>query len=61
MERKIGEVFEVDGVKVKCVKNINGRDCRYCFFAHLDCLDMPCMDIERIDKQDVIFFEELKN
>lgn len=60
MERKIGEVFEVDGVKVQCVENINGRDCCDCFFAHLDCLDMPCMDIERIDKQDVIF-EELKN
>ena len=37
MERKIGEVFEVDGVKVQCVENINGRDCRDCFFAHLDC------------------------
>ena len=60
MERKIGEVFEVDGVKVQCVENINMRDCRYCFFEHLYCLDMPCMDFERIDKQDVIF-EELKN
>ena len=60
MERKIGEVFEVDGVKVQCVENINERDCRDCFFFFFDCLDMPCMDIERIDKQDVIF-EELKN
>lgn len=60
MERKIGEVFEVDGVKVQCVENINGRDCRYCFFAHLDCLDNPCYYYERIDKQDVIF-EELKD
>ena len=60
MERKLGEVFEVDGVTVQCVKNINGKNCRDYFFAHLVCLDMQCMDIERIDKQDVIF-EELKN
>lgn len=60
MERKIGEVFEVNGAKVQCVENINRRDCRYCFFAHLGCLDMPCMDDERIDKKDVIF-EELKD
>ena len=35
MERKIGEVFEVDGVKVQCVENINGRDCCDCFFCTL--------------------------
>ena len=60
MERKIGEVFEVDGAKVQCVEIINERNCRYCYFLHLDCLAMPCLDTERIDKKDV-FFKELED
>ena len=60
MERKIGEVFEVDGAKVQCVENINEKNCNHCFFSHLDCFAMPCLDIERIDKKNV-FFKELED
>lgn len=60
MERKIGEVFEVDGVKVQCVEITNDGNCRNCYFLHLDCFAMPCLGIERIDKKDV-FFKELED
>lgn len=30
MERKIGEIFKVDGVKLKCLKYLD--DCTDCYF-----------------------------
>ena len=30
MERKIGEIFKVDGVKLKCLKYLD--DCADCYF-----------------------------
>ena len=59
-ERKIGEVFEVDGVKVQCVENKHKINCHDCFFYTLECPNTPCIDIKRKDKKNVIF-KELKN
>lgn len=41
MERKIGEVFEYQGVKIKTIKNPMGCDCRGCYF---DCEGRSCLD-----------------
>lgn len=60
MERIIGEVFEVDGVKVQCVEDKHNKCFYECFFADADCLDIPCMDIERKDGKNV-FFKELED
>ena len=60
MERKIGEVFEEDGVKVQCIEDESKRSCLDCFFEHLECWNIPCSDKQRMDKRSVIF-KELKD
>ena len=60
MERKIGEIFEVDGVQVQCVEDKSNRCCLDCFFKHSQCWDIQCSDYQRMDKRSVIF-KELKN
>ena len=67
MERKIGEVFGVDGVKVRVEKNENGlcfSDAGRCPFFEsrgkckkYEGLRGPCTPENRADKTDVIFRE----
>lgn len=61
MERKIGEIFELDGVKLRV--DIGTGDCSGCFFYKgLDCfdclfIDVKCCKCVRADETDVIFTE----
>lgn len=63
MDRKVGEVFEVNGRKLKVVKvNVS---CDGCYFINRDCLVARivtgnCLSVWRSDKEDVIF-KEVKN
>ena len=64
MERKIGEIFESNGVKLVCVKGTidASTDCRNCYFfnkSNNQCLDYLCVDFEREDSTNV-FFKEIK-
>lgn len=62
MERKIGEVFELDGVKLRVEEA--GPWCSGCY---LFCIDIKCTDLrrirgncsieDRIDEKDVVFTE----
>lgn len=54
MERKVGEVFEVGGVKLKCVKHNN---CLYCYFCDkgLQCMHQNCNN--RKDLKRVMFIQ----
>ena len=60
-ERKVGEVFEYEGRKLKVVES--GRDdCRKCFFYYRNCKSSKdgrgaCGDDFRPDKKNVIFVE----
>lgn len=62
MERKIGEVFELDGVKLK-VQRGDMYSCIGCYFNDLiSCQDYIlirgyCVDDNRKDKTNVIFTE----
>lgn len=62
MERAIGEVFELDGVKLRVEKS--GPLCRGCYLFDIDikCSDLRnirgnCNIADRIDKTYVIFTE----
>lgn len=56
MERKIGEVFEIDGCWYQCVK---GHTCKGCAFEQMSCSRLKggnvCCDILRKDRNSVIF------
>lgn len=60
-ERKIGEIFEKDGVRLVCLpltKEDAPRACRNCAFAHRPkewCKEMACIAIQREDKANVFF------
>lgn len=61
-ERKIGEVFELNGRKIKVVRQVN--DCAECYFygtGHgCDCfchIAGECVGQYRKDKTDVVFQE----
>lgn len=55
MERKVGEVFEVNGVKLKCVKyNHNCKDC-YFHGKIIQCFRQKCNCLYRKDLKDVMF------
>lgn len=62
-ERKIGEVFEYNGVKLKVRKKATFEECCYCYFNHksryLECSKAICLFLHRSDKQNVLF-EEIK-
>ena len=64
MERKVGEIFESNGVKLVCVKGAidASTDCRNCYFFNKNnqCLDYLCTDFEREDLTNV-FFKEIKS
>ena len=49
MERKVGEVFEVNGVKLKCVKH--NHNCKDCYFHGkiIQCFRQKCNCLYRKD------------
>lgn len=61
MERKIGEIFEIDGKKYKCISN--GPGCSGCIFGSvLKCTKNYevfgwCGCTTRSDKKPVVFIE----
>ena len=58
MEYKIGEVFELDGVKLKVEREVLG--CDGCYFSVDNCLNVErdsCTDLFRTDAQNIIFTE----
>ena len=60
MERKIGEVFELDGVKLRVEKG--EYLCDGCSLFDIECINLrsirgDCNKVHRKDKTDVIFTE----
>lgn len=58
MERKIGEVFELDGVKLRVEMEVSG--CDGCYLDGTECFNVRrdrCTVMSRLDKQNVIFTE----
>ena len=55
MERKVGEVFEHDGIKVKTLES--DRGCLFCFYhgSNSKICNIKCLRSLREDKTDVIF------
>ena len=60
-ERNIGEVFELNGVKYRCVR-YNLSKCRTCCFSNDKslCLKQRCVSFQREDGEEVAF-EEVKD
>lgn len=61
-ERKVGEVFEYEGHKLKVVTDTDGRKCPKCFFYSQDCslirdVTGYCLKEKRIDRKSVTFME----
>lgn len=64
-EIKIGEVFQVGRVKLKCVEDFDDERCDNCAFYKLGgvlCAFLPnygieCSCLQREDKKNVIFIE----
>lgn len=57
MERNIGEIFEVDGVKLKCVKY--NHNCKDCYFSGkgMQCVRQKCNYASRKDSTSVMFIQ----
>ena len=62
MERKIGEVFEYNNVKLQVNKNNDEFSCRGCYFIDKgsECDEQKCLRPKREDRKNVIF-EEINN
>lgn len=64
MERKIGEIFEFNGVKLMCLQGKNIiPSCKGCYFLGKEehqCLQQLCANYEREDANNV-YFKEIKN
>lgn len=60
MERKVGEIFEYDGHKLKVVEEV-GTECHKCFLFYRDCKSKSvrgfCNKDDRTDNKNVIFVE----
>ena len=57
MERKIDEIFEVDGVKYQCIR-YDPSKCKDCCFNNKSlCKEQSCISFQREDKEEVIFKE----
>ena len=52
MERKIGKIFEFEGVKLKCVV----KDCYFCDKG-LQCMQQNCSSSSRKDSINVMFIQ----
>ena len=58
MERKLGEVFEVDGVKLQVVEASDTYSCDGCYFLDNEkngCGFQNCLRCERNDGKSVVF------
>lgn len=64
MYYNVGQIFTCDGREVKCIKHYsNDYPCPKCFF-HIQgksCIDIPCGEADRIDRQNVFFVEVNNN
>ena len=58
VEHKIGEIFEVNGVKLKCVVKHNDC-CLDCYFCDkgLQCMQQKCSSSNRKDSINVMFIQ----
>lgn len=56
MEREIGEIFDVDGVKLKCVKYNTCIDCYFCDKG-MQCVQQKCAYPSRKDSTSVMFIQ----
>ena len=58
MERNVGEVFEFNGVKYKCVR-YNPSKCKDCCFSNDKslCVEQRCTALQRDDREEVVFKE----
>lgn len=56
-EPELDKVFEVNEKRYRCIKG-NGEPCFSCSLFLKDCHDIVCSELERKDKEDVIFVEE---
>lgn len=66
MERKVGEVFEFNNIKLQVIENINPLTCRRCYFSDKYCFYPSivekigeCLDFCRLDENNV-YFKEIK-
>ena len=59
--RNIGEVFELNGVKYRCVR-YNPSKCKNCCFSNDKslCVEQRCTRFQREDGEEVVF-EEVKD
>ena len=59
MERKLGEVFEYNNVKLQVIENKDGFSCNDCYFINegIDCNGQLCLRCDRHDRKSVIFKE----
>lgn len=53
-EYKVGEIFEIDGVKLQCIERAPCVNC-YFFDKHSQCYKQLCNPLKRRDKKNVIF------
>ena len=62
MERKLGEVFEYNNVKLQVIEQKDGCSCNDCYFINegIDCNGQLCLRCDRHDRKSVIF-KEIKN
>ena len=62
MERKLGEVFEYNNVKLQVIEQKDGFSCNDCYFINegIDCDEQLCLRCDRDDRKSVIF-KEIKN
>lgn len=56
MERKVGEIFEYEGIKLEVVET-EDFSCHGCYFLTLrrECSKQLCMRYNRKDKKNVVF------
>ena len=58
MERKLGEVFEYNNVKLQVIEQKDGFSCNDCYFLNgIDCNEQLCLRMDRHDRKSVIFKE----
>ena len=57
MERELGEIFEVNGVKLKCVDY--DHNCKDCYFngMGMQCVRQQCTSSDRKDSKNVKFIQ----
>jgi hypothetical protein len=65
MERKLGEVFEFEGKKIKCVEDVDLQMCKICFIKDFELKSCYCISdvigvcspILREDSKNIVFKE----